>query len=125
MGGVAGNQTLTLVTRGLALEQITDENKKLLLRRELLIGAINGSVWAVIVAVFTYIWMQSLSLSLVFSVSLILSLILSATAGALIPIILKKIKIDPALAGSVILVAISDVAGFFIFLGIATIFLIG
>lgn len=125
MGGVAGNQTLTLVTRGLALEQITKENKRLLFNREFFIALLNGTLWAIVVGVITYLWMKNYILSMAFAISMLLSLILSASAGTLIPLILKKIKIDPALAGSVILVAISDVAGFFIFLSIATLFLIG
>lgn len=125
MGGVAGNQTLTLVTRGLALEQITKDNKKLLFNRELLIGFSNGTIWAVVVAIITYVWMQNYTLSMVFAVSMLLGLLLSSIAGTVIPLVLKKLGIDPALAGSVILVAISDVAGFFIFLSIATLFLLG
>ena len=124
MGGVAGNQSLTLVTRGIALDQITKENKYLLFRRELLTGFLNGFIWAIVVSLITYVWLNNLLLSIVFGVSLLLSLMLSATAGTLIPIILTRLKIDPALAGSVLLVAISDVAGFFIFLSIATIILI-
>lgn len=124
MSGVAGNQTLTLVIRGLALEQITPENQKILFKKELLVGFLNGLIWAFIVIIITYSWMRNFPLSLVFGVSLLLSLFLSTTAGTVIPFFLKKLKIDPALAGSVIMVAISDVAGFFIFLSIATFFLI-
>lgn len=123
MGGVAGNQTLTLVTRGIALDQITKENRLRLLTKEAYVGLLNGTFWAVVVAALTYLWLHDLALSLVFAFALLLSLLLSATAGTLIPLVLNRLKIDPALAGSVILVAVSDVAGFFIFLSIATLFL--
>lgn len=124
MGGVVGNQTLTLVTRGIALDQITSDNKMKLLSKELKVGLLNGLMWAVIVAIFVYIWKHNTQLSLVFSGALILSILLSAMAGTIIPLVLNKLKIDPAIAGSVILVAFSDIAGFFIFLSIATFFLL-
>jgi len=123
MGGVVGNQSLTLVTRGIALDQITKENKFILFKRELFIGFLNGLIWAIIVLLVSYLWIGNLLLSIIFGLSLLLSLMLNATAGTLIPLILTKLKIDPALAGSVILVAISDGAGFFIFLSISTIIL--
>lgn len=124
MGGVVGNQTLTLVTRGIALDQVTKENKFKLLFKEMKVGLLNGLIWAIVVAGIIFIWKHDVELCLVFSGALILSILLSATAGTLIPIVLEKLKIDPAIAGSVILVAFSDIAGFFIFLSIATVFLL-
>lgn len=120
MGGVVGNQTLTLVTRGIALEQLSKGNILNLLFKEMLAGLLNGLIWGSLVGGLAYLWYQDLFLSLVFTGSLVLSLLICATTGTLAPIVLDKLNIDPALAGSVILVAISDVGGFFIFLGIAT-----
>ncbi len=123
MGGVVGNQTLTLVTRGIALDQVTKENKFKLLSKEMIVGLLNGLIWSTVVATFVFIWKQDIKLSLVFGGALILSILLSSTAGTMIPLVLNRFKIDPAIAGSVILVAFSDIAGFLIFLGIATLFL--
>lgn len=124
MGGVVGNQTLTLVTRGIAINQVTKANQIKLLSKEVKVGMLNGLIWAIVVAAIIFMWQQDIELCLVFGGALILSILLSATAGTIIPLVLEKFKIDPAIAGSVILVAFSDIAGFFIFLSIATIFLL-
>lgn len=124
MGGVVGNQTLTLITRGIALEQITDENLKELLLKEMSVGLINGVFWALIVGFIVYYWMSNFMLSMVCGLAMIFSLFLSTCAGTLIPLFLNKLNLDPALGGSVILVAITDVIGFFIFLSIATLLLL-
>lgn len=124
MSGVIGNQTLTLVTRGLALSQITNENLKLLLVKEASVGLINGIIWATFVGVISYLWFGQLGVSLVFGAAMLLSIFFSAMSGTLIPILLQKLSFDPAIAGSVLIVAISDILGFFIFLGIATFFLL-
>jgi len=124
MGGVAGSQTLTLVTRGLALEQIRRSNAWRLLLRELALGLLNGFLWALVVAIIAFLWFNSAQLGVVFGTALALNLLTGALAGTLIPLLLQRLGIDPALAGGVILIAATDVIGFLTFLGLATIFLL-
>jgi magnesium transporter len=123
MGGVAGNQTLTLVTRGIALEQIGKGNGGRLLLRELALGLLNGILWAVVVAGVAVLWFDDMRLGTVFGVALILNLLTGAIAGTLVPLGLQRLGVDPALAGGVVLTAATDVVGFFSFLGLATLFL--
>ncbi len=123
MGGIAGSQTLMLVIRGIALNQIGKTNSRSLLWKELAVGALNGVLWAGVVAVITGLWFQSQSLGLLIGAALIINLIFAALAGATIPLTLKRMKIDPAIAGGVILTTVTDVIGFFSFLGLASIFL--
>ncbi|MCH9697642.1 MAG: magnesium transporter [Gammaproteobacteria bacterium] len=122
MGGIAGSQTLTLVIRGLALKHIGDTNARQLLFKELGVGAVNGLLWAIVVALAAGIWFDSILLGLVIGVALVVNLVCAALAGALIPILMLRFKIDPALAGSVVLTTITDVIGFIAFLGLATLF---
>lgn len=124
MGGVAGSQTLTLVTRGIALEQIRYNNAWRLFFRELAMGLLNGFLWALVVAIITFYWFNSAQLGIIFGVALALNLLTGAIAGTLIPLILHRLSIDPALAGGVILIAATDVIGFLSFLGLATLFLL-
>lgn len=124
MGGVAGSQTLTLVTRGLALEQIRRSNAWRLLLRELALGLLNGFLWALVVAIIAFLWFNSAQLGVVFGTALALNLLTGALAGTLIPLLLQRLGIDPALAGGVILIAATDVIGFLSFLGLATMFLL-
>ncbi|MFV1981914.1 MAG: magnesium transporter [Thiohalomonadales bacterium] len=124
MGGIAGSQTLTLVIRGLALGQVSEINSKRLLQKELLIGISNGIIWSLVVAVIVGIWFDFPQLSLIIAFAMMITLVLAAAAGAIIPIALNKIGADPALAGGVVLTTITDIVGFFTFLGIATIYLI-
>jgi magnesium transporter len=124
MGGVAGSQTLTLVTRGIALEQIGRSNARRLLLRELTLGMLNGVVWAVVVAVVAVLWFGDTRLGVVFGTALILNLLTGAMAGTLVPLTLQRLGIDPALAGGVLLVAATDIVGFLSFLGLATLFLL-
>lgn len=124
MGGIAGSQTLTLVIRGIALRQIGTSNALKLIVKELSIGAINGVMWAVIVAIIAGVWFQSASIGLLLGAALVINLICAALAGAGIPLILDKLGIDPALAGSVLLTTVTDVIGFMAFLGLATAFLL-
>ena len=124
MGGIAGSQTLMLVIRGMALNQIGKTNARWLLWKELAVGALNGLLWASVVALITGFWFQSTSLGLLIAAAMATNLIAAALAGATIPMILKRINIDPALAGGVVLTTITDIIGFASFLGLATIFLI-
>ena len=123
MGGVAGTQTLILVTRGIATGRITISNLKLLLTKEVAVGLLNGLFWAAVIALATYVWFEDVTLSLVISLAIIVNLLIAAFSGALLPIILVRMKIDPALAGGVILTTITDVIGFVAFLGLASLFI--
>ncbi len=123
MGGVAGNQTLTLVIRGIALGHIGDSNAKVLLYKELAVGFLNGIIWALLIATVVAIWKQDFMLGGVIAFAMLMNLTAAGVAGVTIPLMLKRMKIDPALAGSVILTTITDVVGIFAFLGTATLFL--
>ena len=120
MGGVAGNQTLTLVIRGMALGHVNSANARWMISKELAIGFLNGVIWSVLIASVIAIWKQDLMLGAVIAFAMLINMIAAGLAGASLPIIMKKLKIDPALAGSVILTTITDVVGIFAFLGSAT-----
>jgi magnesium transporter len=119
-GGVAGNQTLTLVIRGMALGHVNSANARWLISKELGIGFLNGVIWSVLIASVIAIWKQDLMLGAVIAFAMMINMVAAGLAGASLPIIMKKLKIDPALAGSVILTTITDVVGIFAFLGSAT-----
>ena len=123
MGGVAGNQTLTLVIRAIALGHVGDYNARILLQKELAVGFLNGIIWAALIATVVAIWQQNLMLGGVIAFAMLMNLTAAGVAGVAIPIFLKRINIDPALAGSVILTTITDVVGIFAFLGTATLLL--
>jgi magnesium transporter len=122
MGGVAGSQTLTVVIRGMALGQIGRNNISWLMSRELRVGFLNGMLWALVLGAITSVWFGDPKIAIIIACAMIINLVTAATAGALLPIILKNMKIDPALAGSVTLTTVTDVVGFFAFLGLATYF---
>ena len=123
MGGVAGNQTLTLVIRGMALGHVSPSNSRWLVSKELAIGFLNGLIWALLIASVIALWKQDLALGGVIAFAMMVNMVAAGLAGATLPIIMKKMKIDPALAGSVILTTITDVVGIFAFLGTATLLL--
>ncbi|MGH8581341.1 MAG: magnesium transporter [Gammaproteobacteria bacterium] len=124
MGGVAGSQTLTIVIRGLALGQISDANYRSLLRKELAVGVTNGLLWATIVGVVAANWFGNLSIGMVIALALTANVAAAALAGTLIPITLKRLGIDPALAGGLFLTTVTDVLGFSAFLGLAAFFVV-
>jgi len=124
MGGIAGSQTLTLVIRGLALGQVEGGNARLLLGKELGIGFLNGLLWAAVVAALAILWFKSWQIGAIIAAAILLNLLCAALSGLLIPLLLRKLGIDPALAGSVILTTVTDVIGFLAFLGLATLFLL-
>ena len=124
MGGVAGSQTLTLVIRSMALGQLNDSNQRWLLRKEILVGASNGLIWATAVAIVTILWFNSLTLGLLMGAAIIINLVAAALAGVTIPLILKKFGTDPALSAGVLLTTVTDVVGFVAFLGFATLFIV-
>ena len=124
MGGVAGTQSLTIMTRALALGHIDKTNLPGILRKEILVGMINGILWAVVVGGLTYLWFKNALIGTVIAGAMTINLIVAALAGFLIPITLKKFNIDPALAGGVVLTTITDVIGYMTFLGLGAIFLL-
>jgi len=124
MGGIAGSQTLTLTIRGLALDQIAASNVRWLTTKEFLVGATNGLVWALVVALVSYLWFNDAGLSIILGVAMVLNLLAAALSGVIIPLLLDRWGIDPALSGAVILTTVTDVIGFLSFLGLATLFLL-
>ena len=124
MGGVAATQTLTIVLRGLTLEQINSSNLRWLLKRELAVSILNGIVLSILVGCATYFWFGEIVLAVLISCALIINLISSVIAGVFVPLVLRRLKQDPAIAGSVVVTTVTDVVGFLSFLGLATIFLI-
>jgi magnesium transporter len=124
MGGIAGSQTLTLVIRGLALGQVVSGNAPVLFWKEVGIGVLNGLIWALVVAALAVVWFGNWEIGGVIAAAILLNLLCAALAGVAIPLVLRRMGIDPALAGSVILTTVTDVVGFFAFLGLATVLLL-
>ena len=124
MGGVAGTQTLTLMVRGLALGQVGTGNLRALLSKEVLVGALNGVAWAFVVGAVSALWFSDLSLGLVIAGAMAINLLVAALAGVLVPLFLRRMNVDPALAGGVVLTTVTDVVGFLSFLGLATLVLL-
>ena len=124
MGGIAGSQTLTLVIRGIALGQIGRANARQLLLKEIAIGLLNGMLWALVVAAVVILWFGNYQIGWVIGAAIIVNLLVAAIAGACIPLFLKKVGSDPALGGGVMLTTVTDVVGFFVFLGLATVVLL-
>ena len=124
MGGVAGTQVLTLMVRGLALGQVGIGNLRALLAKEVLVGMLNGVIWAVVVGLVAGLWFQDAALGLVIGLAILINLINAALAGVLVPLTLRRLNIDPALAGGVVLTTFTDVIGFLSFLGLGTLILL-
>ncbi len=120
MGGIAGTQTLTLVIRGQALGQLNRRNMLWMLNREFVIAALNGLLWATLVAVAAAFLFDDITLGWVIATAMIVTILVAAVVGSLLPGILRKLSIDPAIAGGVVLTTITDVVGFFVFLGLAS-----
>ncbi len=123
MGGIAGTQTLIIVTRGIATGRVTTANIKALINKEVAVSGLNGIIWSIVIALITYYWFADLLLSLIIALAIITNLVVAAFSGAFLPLLLSKLKIDPALAGGVILTTITDVIGFVAFLGLAALFI--
>jgi magnesium transporter len=124
MGGIAGTQTLTLAIRGIALGQLSAKNMRWLLAKEMAVSLINSAVWALVVAAIAYLWFGNTDIALVIGVAITINLLAATFSGALLPLLLQRLGIDPALAGGVILTTVTDVVGFMAFLGLATLFLL-
>ncbi len=118
MGGVAGSQSLTIITRAMALGQIDRGNARRILRKEFLVGLLNGIGWALVVAAATFLWFGDGRIGGVIGAAMIINMVIAALAGFAIPLTLKRMHIDPALAGGVVLTTITDVIGYAAFLGI-------
>ena len=120
MGGIAGTQTLTLVIRGQATGQLGRGNLLWMLNREFVIAALNGLLWATLVACGASFVFEDTKLGMIIAVAMVATILIAAVAGSLLPSLLRRLDIDPAIAGGVVLTTITDVAGFFIFLGLAS-----
>lgn len=124
MGGIAGSQTLTLVIRGIATGQVGSSNARRLLNKEFAVGVLNGITWAFIVALIALYWFDDTQLSVIIGIAMLLNLVVAALAGAMIPMLLNKVGVDPALAGGVVLTTVTDVVGFLAFLGLAALIIV-
>jgi len=123
MGGIAGSQTLTIAIRGLALGQLGSSNYRSLIKKEISVGFLNGLMWALVVASLSIIWFGNFAIGMVIAFALVVNLLAGALAGAVIPIVLRQIGVDPAIAGGVVLTTVTDVVGIIAFLGLATLVL--
>jgi magnesium transporter len=124
MGGNAGTQVLALMVRGLALGQVNSSNVRVLLWKEARVALLNGLALGTVLGLIVWAWFGSLGLSLVIATALTLNLLSAALAGVAVPITLKRLGFDPALASSIFLTTVTDVMGFFTFLGLATVILL-
>jgi len=123
MGGIAGSQTLTLMIRGLALGQVERSNASWLMNKEVLVAMLNGVGWAALVALTVVFWFSDWRIGAVIAAALVINLVVAAVAGVAVPLALRRLGIDPALAGSVVLTTVTDVIGFAAFLGLGTLLL--
>lgn len=122
MGGIAGTQSLTILIRAMAMGQISDRNQLWLIGRESLVGLFNGLLWAAVIAATASIWFGDIVLGAVIACAMLINLVTAGLTGAGLPIVLRRMRIDPALAGGVLVTTITDVVGFLAFLGLATVF---
>ncbi len=122
MGGIAGTQTLTVLVRGIALGQVGRNNQMWLINREVMIGLLNGALWAAVVAVAASLWFDDWNIGMIIAAAMVINLITAGFIGAVLPLLMVRLNIDPALAGSVVLTTVTDVVGFVSFLGLATLF---
>ena len=123
MGGIAGTQTLIIVTRGIATGRVSAANIRLLINKEVAVSLLNGFIWSIVIGLITFYWFSDFLLSFIIALAIIVNLLVAAFSGAFLPLMLTKLKIDPALAGGVILTTITDVIGFVAFLGLAALFI--
>jgi magnesium transporter len=124
IGGNSGNQTTTMIVRGLALGQISTHNMKALLMKEMGVGLLNGLVWGGVLGLAAFVLYHNFALGLVMTGAMTLNLLLAAVMGVMIPLIMTRMGRDPAVGSSVMITAVTDSGGFFIFLGLATLFLL-
>ena len=122
MGGVAATQTLTIFIRGMSLQQINATNITWLFKREVAVSIINGIVLSIIIGAITYFWFEDILISALICIAMSINLVAAVVAGVFVPTILRSLNQDPAVAGSVVVTTVTDVVGFFSFLGLATIY---
>ena len=122
MGGIAGTQSLTVLIRAMAMGQVNNRTELWLVRREVLVAVLNGLLWSVVIAAMAVFWFDDLILGGIIAAAIMINLLTAGLAGAAIPIVLERLDVDPALAGGVVLTTITDVVGFFAFLGLAAYF---
>jgi magnesium transporter len=123
MGGIAGTQTLTLIVRGLALGQIEWSNARPILVKEIAVGVLNGLAWAFVVGAIALLWFHDWRIGVIMGIAMTTNLLAAALSGVGIPLLMKRLGIDPALAGGVVLTTVTDCVGFMTLLGLGTIFL--
>jgi magnesium transporter len=109
-----------VLVRGMAMGQVTRSNGSWLINRELAVGLLNGLLWASVVAIASSLWFDDWNIGMIIAAAMIINLLTAAFTGAALPLLLKRINIDPALAGGVVLTTVTDVVGFVSFLGLAT-----
>jgi magnesium transporter len=124
MGGNAGTQTLTVAVRALATRELTTANALRIVRKEVLVGGINGILFAILIGLVAGVWFQSLGLGLVIATAMVINMLVAGFAGILIPLACERLEIDPAVSAAVFLTTVTDVVGFFAFLGLAALFLL-
>ena len=124
MGGIAGSQTLTLMIRGMATGQVGLGNAKHLLSREVAISFINSIIWAFVLAGITFLWFKDWNIGIVIGSALTINLIAGALAGVIVPLVLRRLSIDPAIAGGVVLTTVTDIVGYVSFLGLGSLYLL-
>ena len=124
MGGNAGTQTVTVAVRAIAMREFSPKTAIAFGMRELFVGVLNGVVFAVIAAVLSYIWFRQLDVSLILGFAMLINLVVAGVSGTLVPLLLLRTGVDPAVASSVFITTITDVIGFFVFLGLAALLLI-
>ncbi|MGO4916279.1 magnesium transporter [Pseudogemmobacter sp. W21_MBD1_M6] len=124
MGGNAGTQTLTVAVRAIATRNLTSSNVWRVVRREVMVGLINGIIFAVIMGLVGVVWFSSPMLGLVIAVAMVINLVIAGLAGILVPVTLEKVGVDPALASGAFVTTVTDVVGFFAFLGLAAMVLL-
>lgn len=123
MGGIAGSQTQTLIIRGLAQGRLTASNAQRFINKEIILGLLNGLAWALVTALLAFVWFGRGDLALVMGLAMVVNLLLAAASGIGVPLMMRRLSIDPALAGHVVLTTVTDVAGFFAFLGLGSLLL--
>jgi magnesium transporter len=123
MGGIAGTQTVTLIVRGLALGQIQWSNARWLLFKEIAVGGLNGFIWAIVIGAVTTLWFGKWQIAAIIAAAMLTNLLAASLVGVLVPLLLRRMKIDPALSAGVILTTFTDCIGFATLLGLGTLFL--
>jgi magnesium transporter len=124
MGGNAGTQTLTIAVRALATKELTPANAMRIVGKEAVVGLINGLVFAVLTGAVSYVWFGSIGIGLVIGAAMVINMLAAALAGIAIPLALDRLKVDPAVSSGVFLTTVTDVVGFFAFLGLAAVFIL-